>query len=92
VLTASIVLDLATEPEEEAHDRRAVARACLDRAPDGTRVIILVGSRLPVLDLWSLATLREKAGRLQLDIRGTDAQTINAWHKMISKDGLGVVA
>jgi hypothetical protein len=88
MLTASLVLDLAANPVHSIRDadRQKVHQAGLDAAPDGTRVIVLVGSRRWSVDLFAVQTLHQHAARLHLDVRGNDGETITAWHRAI-RDG-----
>ena len=81
ILTGSLVIDLGAE--SYAADRRAVYAAGLDRAPAGTRVVVLVGRRPPSLDRWVVETLQTETQRLRVDVRASDGDTLAAWHRML---------
>ena len=93
MLTGSIYVDLSGDDAADhvARDRHAISRARLDDAPDGTRVIVLAGRRRWALDPYVLETLHTESGRLNIDIRGADGETIAAWHRAIKSGRAGVV-
>lgn len=84
LLTGSLVIDLGHGSTEA--DRREVARAGLDQAPAGTRVVLLVSSRRPPVDQWVLETLRTATRNLVIDIRANDGGTLSDWHGVIGGD------
>lgn len=92
MVTASIVIDLTAESEDFSTDKRKVYAADLENAPDGTRVIVLVGARSWSIDNWVIETLHQLADRLHIDVRASDVVTAERWHTAIRTGRIGVIA
>ena len=92
-LTASVVVDLSTSSVGDPgrpwrSDRERVLCANLPKLPDGTRVLLLVGSRdNDATDSWVLQHLVEHERRLSFDVCGSSASAIAHWHRVIRRGG-----
>ena len=77
MLTASIYVDLTTEPGLfDSSERRALT--ALENVPDGARVVVDVGSRrCPTQDAANY--LHRHVNRLQIELQGTPTADMRAW-------------
>lgn len=79
MITAALLVDLSREPDvlaNEARDRRQLMT--VGSAPDGARVIVMIGDRV-----WyshdAIRILHEHSARLSIEIIGPDPAVLTAW-------------
>lgn len=77
MLTASVYIDLSTEPDLlSSHDRRELA--ALDQVPDGAHVVIDIGSRQWANDDVARIVHRH-VDRLDIELKGTTRANLRLW-------------
>lgn len=90
MLTASCRLDLrhGPTPDNPRSDYKLLHDAGLADLPDGTRVILLIGSRCWDLEEWAIRELHEHVARLNLDVWGDSGAAIRVWHAAIHRGSI----